>query len=89
MDFLVDVISESEALRRCNLAATNRWRSFLREKLPHNETQGGKLYPEAAVDALAAKIGDFAAETMPHVESSDPKPAGRSSRPLTLKNRLG
>lgn len=89
MSKLPDICSESEALRKCNVPSTPRWRAFLRDQIEARSAGGSTVYPVFEVELLAAKIGDFAAETMPHVESSDPKPADRSSRPLTLKNRLG
>lgn len=67
---LVDVVSESAALRTLNLPATDRWKRYLRETLPFSETQAGRLYPQVAVDRLAEKVADFAAETMPLVEES-------------------
>jgi hypothetical protein len=65
MDFLVDVISESESLRRLNLAATPRWRNWLRTKLPNKEIGVGKVYDSGAVDAFSRKAGDFAKDTTP------------------------
>ena len=63
MDFLVDIISESESLRRLNLAATPRWRKWLRAKLPNKDMTVGKVYDSHAVDALARKMAGFAKDT--------------------------
>ena len=62
-DFLVNIISESAALRRLNLAATPRWREWLRRKLPHTGVGAGKVYDVDAVDALARKMAGFAKDT--------------------------
>jgi len=55
-DFLVNIISESESLRRLNLAATPRWREWLRQKLPNTDIGAGKVYDVDAVDALAFQL---------------------------------
>lgn len=65
MDILTDIVSESEALRKCNLPSTPRWREFLRERLDFREAGGGKVYNEHAVNALAEKVADFASEIIP------------------------
>ena len=62
-DFLVNIISESAALRRLNLAATPRWREWLRRKLPNTDVGAGKVYDVDAVDALARKMAGFAKDT--------------------------
>ena len=62
-DFLVNIISESESLRRLNLAATPRWREWLRRKLPHTDIGAGKVYDVDAVDALVRKMAGFAKDT--------------------------
>lgn len=72
MAFYVDIISESEALRKLNLPATPRWRSYLREKLPHHDMGAGKVYDVHAVDALFRKIGDFAKATSFADEPAEP-----------------
>ena len=63
MDFLVDIISESESLRRLNLAATPSHRKWLRAKLPNKDMTVGKVYDSHAVDALARKMAGFAKDT--------------------------
>jgi hypothetical protein len=55
------LLSESEALRRCNLPATPRWREWLRGQLPHSEAGGGILYTERSVTDLSNKMGVSAA----------------------------
>ncbi|MDA7890968.1 hypothetical protein N9B14_00245 [Akkermansiaceae bacterium] len=62
-DFLVNIISESESLRRLNLAATPRWREWLRRKLPNTDIGNGKVYDVDAVDALVRKMAGFAKDT--------------------------
>ncbi|MDA8976534.1 hypothetical protein N9C66_08075 [Akkermansiaceae bacterium] len=62
-DFLVNIISESESLRRLNLAATPRWREWLRRKLPNTDVGAGKVYDVDAVDALVRKMAGFAKDT--------------------------
>jgi hypothetical protein len=62
-DFLVNIISESESLRRLNLAATPRWREWLRQKLPNTDIGAGKVYDVDAVDALVRKMAGFAKDT--------------------------
>ncbi|MDB4521416.1 hypothetical protein N9080_04420 [Akkermansiaceae bacterium] len=61
---LLDIISESAALRRCNLPATNRWRNHLRRNLPHHEMGNGKVYNEHQVNAFSKNIPDLADEVI-------------------------
>lgn len=65
-------LSESELLRKCNFAATPKWRSFLRERLPHEVAGNQILYRADEAEALAAQISDFAAETNKFVSNSTP-----------------
>ena len=72
MEFFVDIVSESEALRRCNLPATPRWRKFLRGELAHQDAGVGKVYEQETVDALARKVRDFAGTVIPIEEYPAP-----------------
>ena len=91
MDFLVDVISESESLRRLNLAATPRWRKWLRAKLPNKDMGVGKVYDSHAVDALVRKMDGFAEATKPVDELNKvPVPTSRElDQMLKLNDRRG
>ena len=62
------LMTESEALRNCNLPSTPRWRSFLRDKMPARAAGSSTVYLARDVRSLADKIADFAAETMPLAE---------------------
>lgn len=92
MNLQLNPVSESEALRSCNLPATPRWRNFLRTKLAFAESGAGKIYNSDDVDQLAAKIGDFARETArPGEQASNSTPidsASSSRRKGELLNRL-
>jgi|TARA_B110000881_G_scaffold178730_1_gene164163 hypothetical protein len=91
MDFLVDIISESEALRKCNLPATPRWRNWLRAKLANKDMGVGKVYDSHAVDALSRKVGDFVKDTTPVDELKNlPVPTSRElDEILKLNDRRG
>ena len=86
-DFLVNIISESAALRRLNLAATPRWREWLRRKLPHTDVGAGKVYDVVAVDAMARKMAGFAKDTEFVEEELKNVPAS-TSRELDKMSKL-
>lgn len=69
-----DFQTESEALRTCNLPATQNWRDWLRSQLPSQEISTGRIYDSALVAHLASKIGDFARATNPPEEEPQPAP---------------
>ena len=50
------LISESQALRTCNLPDTPHWRGWLRRNLPSNDISTGKLYDRALVNGVAEKL---------------------------------
>ena len=90
MDFLVDVISESESLRRLNLAATPRWRKWLRAKLPSKNIGVGRVYDSHAVDALVRKMDGFAEVTEPVDELKKvPVPTSRELEQMLKLNVPG
>ena len=91
MEFYVDVISESAALRRMDLAATPRWRKWLRAKLPNKDMGVGKVYDSHAVDALVRKMDGFAEATEPVDELKKvPVPTSRElEQMLKLSDRRG
>lgn len=90
MDFLVDVISESESLRRLNLAATPRWRKWLRAKLPNRDMGVSKVYDSHAVDALVRKMDGFAEVTEPVDELKKvPVPTSRELEQMLKLNVPG
>ncbi|MCH1498800.1 MAG: hypothetical protein L7U83_07005 [Akkermansiaceae bacterium] len=91
MEFFVDIISESESLRRLNLAATPRWRNWLRTKL-HNKDMGvGKVYDSHAVEGLVRKMDSAAKDTEPVDELAKvPLPTSRElDQILKLNDRRG
>jgi hypothetical protein len=57
-DDLPELLSESEALRRCNLPATSRWRAWIRHHCPRREVSGGWVYRADYVRELVGKIRD-------------------------------
>ena len=71
-------LTESEVLRKCNLAATPRWREFLRQRLAHEKAGQSIVYAADEAEALAEQVADFAAETNKFV--SDSTPATSTSR---------
>ena len=91
MEFFVDIISESESLLRLNLASTNRWRKWLRAKLPNRDMGVGKVYDSHAVDALVRKMDGFAEATEPVDELKKvPVPTSRElEQMLKLNDRRG
>ena len=91
MEFFVDIISESESLRRLNLAATPRWRKWLRAKLPNRDMGVSKVYDSHAVDALVRKMDGFAKATEPVDELKKvPVPTSRElDQMLKLNDRRG
>jgi hypothetical protein len=96
-------ITESQALRSCNLPDTPHWRNWLRSKLAPQEISTGRIYDRAMVDLLAAKIrpatGDIVlppepqrqAPAVPRTGHSGPVAAepviNRSVAPGTLHTR--
>ena len=86
-------LSESEALRACNLAATPTWREWLRRNLPSQEISTGRIYSRDAVSALHAKIRCLAGDPAP--EAPEPQreaPRHATSAPIDanaapMKNR--
>ena len=86
MEIISDVITESEALRKCNLPSTSRWRAFMREKLPHGSAGNGIIYNEADVKKLAARIAEIPDELRPPEVSST---STRTTRPDGLSDRRG
>lgn len=97
-------ISESQALRACNLPDTPHWRNWLRSNLAPQEISTGRIYDRSLVDLLAGKIGDFARATNPPEERqatpepprvgfSGPIDTGIRPRPkrhaMPLENRIG
>ena len=85
-DFILDTITESQALRKCLLPSTSRWRSFLRERLPHGSSGVGFIYRERDVDALAERISKIPAEVLPQ---EIPSTSTRATRPDRLSDRRG
>jgi hypothetical protein len=61
---LPPLVSESEALRVCNLPSTPRWRDWLRETLDPIELTSGNVYERSSVRSLARKV--TAASTAAH-----------------------
>lgn len=101
----MSLITESAALRACNLPDTPHWRNWLREKCQPQEISTGRVYDAGLVDHLAAKIRPLAgtpapeptpqreADTAPRVGFSGPVDSGISPRPQRaerpLENRIG
>ncbi len=78
--------SESESLRRCNLASTPRWREFLRSRLEPLPTSTGTFYDSEEVEALARKISEIPDELRP---TEDTSTLTRSNRADGLVDRRG
>jgi hypothetical protein len=57
-DDIPELLSESEALRECNLPATSRWRAWIRHHCPRREVSGGWVYRADYVRELIEKIRD-------------------------------
>lgn len=51
-----ELISESQALRVCNLPDTPHWREWLRRNLQSTDVSTGKLYDRALVADVAGKL---------------------------------
>lgn len=84
------IVSESAALRACNLPSTPRWRAWLREQLAHVESGGGFVFRKSDVDGIAAKIGSFAASTFRGEETKEePKAEPIKVDPITPPHHPG
>ena len=98
-------LTESQALRACNLPDTPHWRNWLRGKLSPQEISTGRIYDRGLVERLAEKIRPLAGSPTPEPQrqtAPDPPRVGFSSptdsgiKPRTkrqaavpLKNRNG
>ena len=83
-------ITESQALRTCNLPDTPHWRNWLREKLAPQEISTGRIYDRGLVDHLAEKIRPLAGSPAPEPQREAPRHA--TSAPVEanaapMKNR--
>ncbi len=74
-DNMSTLVTESAALRKCNLPSTPRWRAWIRKTLDPVEVGGGMVYETGSVRRLARKIGSFCAATAEHDEPLDPPTA--------------
>lgn len=91
------LITESAALRACNLPDTPHWRNWLREKCSPQEISTGRVYDGGLVDHLAAKIRPLAGNPAPApqreaptgIQFSAPVDSGRLPRTeRQLQNRI-
>ena len=73
-------ITESQALRLCNLPATASWRSWLRNHAASQELTTGKIYSRSAIEALAEKIKPLTSDiVLPPEEPEQPAPIPRQA----------
>ena len=96
-----ELISESQALRACNLPDTPHWREWLRRNLQSTDVSTGKLYDRALVADVAAKLAPMQPRQSPVRTDQDagecrvsvPVDSGVSVRPKRsaqpLDNRNG
>lgn len=64
-----NLLTESQALRRLNLADTAQWRSWIRRTLPGQEISTGRLYDRGLVDALHAKTRALLGDPQPEASA--------------------
>lgn len=86
-----DLISESQALRTCNLPDTPHWRGWLRKNLQSHDVSTGRLYQRDLVEQIATKIAPMAGTPKreePAIRFSGPVDSGHAASPKPDERRL-